>query len=109
MQLRGDVYMKKQTVNKLIGYGILIFSLGFFLGLHWIKFLQLLMPLGSLMTFVGVFFFFKETNLNIEFTKHPKDDILTYFWNVIVLKFWTFVFIVWMISMNLILLTRGLL
>lgn len=100
--------MKKQTINKLIGYGILVFSLGFFLGLHWIKLLQLLMPLGSLMTFVGIFYFFKETNLGAEFTMHPKDDILTFFWNVIVLKLWTFVFVIWMIVMDITLITNGL-
>lgn len=100
--------MKKQTINKLIGFGILIFSIGFFLGLHWIKLLQLLMPLGSFMTFVGVFYFFKETNLTAEFTKDPKDDILTFFWNVIVLKFWTFVFVFWMIAMNITLVINGL-
>lgn len=101
--------MKKQTINKLIGFGILIFSLGFFLGLYWIRFLQLLMPLGSLMTFVGVFFFFKEINLSVEFTKHPKEDILTFFWNVIVLKLWTFIFVIWMIIMNITLIANGLL
>jgi hypothetical protein len=100
--------MEKRTINKLIGFGILIFSLGFFLGLHWIKLLQLLMPFGSVLTFTGVFYFFKETNLAVEFTKDPKDDVLTFFWNVVVLKFWTFVFVVWMIFMNISLMINGL-
>lgn len=38
-----------------------------------------------------------------------NDDILTYFWNVIVLKRWTYIFLVWLISMNLTLILKGLL
>jgi hypothetical protein len=87
----------------------LVFSIGFFLGIHWIKYLQFLMPLGSLMTFFGVFFFFKVTNLEDQFKKHPGQDMLTYFWNVIVLKLWTFIFVLWMITMDLTLISRGLL
>jgi hypothetical protein len=100
--------MQIKTINKVIGYGILVFSIGFFSGLNWIKYLQLLMPIGSLMTFVGVFYFFKDTNLNDQFRKADNEDVLTYFWNVIVLKFWTFVFVLWMISMDLILIFNGL-
>jgi hypothetical protein len=100
--------MQIKTINKLIGYGILVFSIGFFLGLNWLKYLQLLMPIGSLMTFVGVFYFFKDTNLNDQFKKADNEDVLTYFWNVIVLKFWTFVFVLWMISMDLILIFKGM-
>jgi hypothetical protein len=101
--------MKISTINRLIGYGILVFSIGFFLGVHWIKYLQLLMPLGSLMTFLGVIYFFKETNLEDQFKKHPREDMLTYFWNVIVLKLWTSIFVLWMITMDLTLITNGLL
>lgn len=100
--------MEIKTINRLIGYGILVFVTGFFFGLFWIKYLQLLMPVGSLMTFIGVFFFFKDTKLSDQFTKNPKDDVLTYFWDVIVLKFWTFIFVLWMISMDLVMMFRGL-
>lgn len=67
------------------------------------------MPIGSLMTFAGVFFFFKDTNLNEQFREPDHEDVLTYFWNVIVLKLWTFIFVLWMIVMNLMLLAKGLL
>lgn len=100
--------MQINTINRLIGYGILVFSIGFFLGLNWIKYLQLLMPIGSLMTFTGVFYFLKTTNLNDQFRKTDNEDVLTYFWDVIVLKLWTFIFVVWMISMNLTLISTGL-
>lgn len=101
--------MTPQTTNRLIGYGILVFSIGFFIGVHWIKYVQLLMPLGSISTFIGVFYFLKNTNLTTEFTMNPKDDILTYFWNVIVLKLWTLTFVFWMVVMDLTLISRGLL
>jgi hypothetical protein len=100
--------MKKNIINRLIGYGILIFLIGFIIGFFWVKYFQLLIPIGSLMTFIGVFYFFKETDLKIEFTKNKNDDILTYFWNVIVLKLWTLIFIIWMITLNLTLLFVGL-
>jgi hypothetical protein len=91
----------------LIGYGILVFVVGFFAGQLLTAYLQWLIPMGTAMTFIGVFFFFKTTNLTVEFSKKKDDDILTYFWNVIVLKIWTLVFMLWMIPMNIILLTQG--
>lgn len=97
-----------KLINKLIGYGILLFTIGFFLGLHWIKYFQLLMPVGSLMTFTGIFFFFKDINLTDQFKKDANEDVLTYFWNVIVLKLWTLIFALWMIAMNIILVLKGL-
>ena len=95
------------TINRLIGYGILVFLIGFFLGVNWIKSLQLLIPIGSLMTVFGVFYFLKQTNLQGEFREDPKDDVLTYFWDVLVLKLWTCMFLIWMIVMNWMLITRG--
>lgn len=100
--------MTIKLINKLTGYGILLFSVGFFLGIHWIKYLQLLMPVGSLFTFAGVFFFFKDTDLTEQFRKDPNDDALTYFWDVIVLKLWTSIFVLWMLVMNIVLITDGL-
>jgi hypothetical protein len=99
--------MRIQTINSFIGYGILIFVTGFVTGMLWLRYLQLLMPLGSVITFTGVFLFFTKTNLTEQFRKDPRDHVLTYFWNVLVLKLWTFNFVVWMIAMNLLLLFRG--
>ena len=95
------------TINRLIGYGILLFLIGFFLGVNWIKSVQLLIPIGSLMTFFGVFYFLKQTNLQEEFRMNPKDDVLTYFWDVLVLKLWTCMFLIWMVVMNWMLISRG--
>jgi len=100
--------MQIKTINKLIGYGILVFTIGFFFGLLWFQHLQLLMPIGSLSTFVGIVYFFKDTNLHEQFRRPHNEDVLTYFWNVIVLKFWTLVFVLWMISMDLTLMFQGL-
>jgi hypothetical protein len=100
--------MQIKTINRFIGYGILVFSIGFFLGLNWLKYLQLLMPIASLVTFIGVFYFFKDTNLNEQFRKPDNEDVLTYFWNVIVPKFWTVIFVLWMISMDLTMIFTGL-
>lgn len=99
--------MTRKTITKLTGYGILIFVVGFFAGLFWINYIQWLIPVGTIMTFTGVFFFFRTTNLSDEFAWDKEEDLLTYFWNVVVLKFWTFIFILWMIPMNVLLLTRG--
>jgi hypothetical protein len=108
-QQSGDVRrsLEARTINRMIGYGVLVFLIGFFIGVHWIKYVQLLIPIGSLMAFCGVFFFFKETNLEEEFAMDPKDDVLTYFGDVILLKFWTFIILIWMIVMNLVLVTKG--
>jgi hypothetical protein len=106
----GHIYHQKMTkgkINRLIGYGILVFVVGFFAGQFWTPYLLWLIPIGTIMTFTGVFFFFKTTNLTDEFTKRKNDDVLTYFWNVLVLKLWTFMFMVWMITMNVVLLTEG--
>jgi hypothetical protein len=97
----------KRVINRLIGYGILVFLIGFYTRQFLTENLQWLIPIGTLMTFTGVFFFFKTTNLTDEFTKNKNDDILTYFWNVIALKFWTFILILWMITMNITLFTHG--
>ena len=88
------------SINRLIGYGILVFLIGLFLGVNWIKCVQLLIPIRSLMTFFGVFYFLKQTNIQEEFRMNPKDDVLTYFWDVLVLKLWTCMFLIWMIVMN---------
>ncbi|MBL0745961.1 hypothetical protein [Chryseolinea lacunae] len=96
------------NINRLIGYGILLFLIGFFTGMFWIKYLQLLVPIGTLMTFTGIFFYFKEGHFATGFARGPKEDGLTYFWNTIVLKFWTFCFVIWMISANVTLIVRGI-
>jgi hypothetical protein len=101
--------MKISIINRLIGYGILVFSVGFFIGLHWIRYFQLLMPMGFLMTFIGVFYFFRSVNLTKQFEKDEREDVLTYFWNVIVLKLWTFIFLIWMVIMDMTLISKGLL
>jgi hypothetical protein len=93
--------MTKTIINSLIGYGILVFVAGMVAGKYWTGYLLWLIPAGTVMTYIGVFFFFKATNLIDEFRKDKNDDVLTYFWNVLVLKFWTFVFMVWMIPMNI--------
>jgi hypothetical protein len=100
--------MTRERINKLIGFGILIFLIGFILGSFWIEYFQWLIPVGTIMTFLGLFYFIKITDLVAEFTKDKHEDILTYFWNVLVLKIWTFIFILWMIITNLILLTKGI-
>jgi hypothetical protein len=61
--------MTKKRINRLIGYGILVFVVGLFAGQFWMLHLQLLIPIGTLMTFTGVFFFFKSTNMTDEFRK----------------------------------------
>jgi hypothetical protein len=99
--------MKKGRVNRLIGIGILIFVLGFFAGQFINAFLLWLIPIGSIMTFIGVFLYFKTTNLRDEFSFKQNDDLLTYFWNVIILKLWTFIFMLWMIPVNFTFLTQG--
>jgi mannose/fructose/N-acetylgalactosamine-specific phosphotransferase system component IIC len=99
--------MTKRKINRLIGYGILVFIFGFFAGQFLFTYLQFLIPIGTLVTFTGVFFYFKTTNLINEFTKYRNEDILTYFWNVIVLKLWTFIFVLWMITVNIILLSQS--
>ena len=100
--------MEIRTINRTIGYGILVFLIGFFLGIHLLKYLQLLMSVGFLMTAIGIFYFFKETNLKEQFQKDHDEDFLTYFWNVIFFKLQTFMLFVWMIVMNLTLILDGL-
>jgi len=90
--------MHIKTINRLVGFGILIFIVGTFAGVFRISYLSWLVHLGSVLTFTGIFFFFKDTNLSQQFRKDPKDDSLTYFWNVIVLKLWTAMFAMWMIA-----------
>lgn len=92
--------------NNLIGYGILVFLFGFFGGTFWFKHLQWLILVGASMTFSGIYFFFKRTDLWAEFAFNG-DDFLTYFWNVLALKIWTLIFALWMIVMVLTLLTTG--
>jgi hypothetical protein len=99
--------VEAKTINALVGYGILVFVLGFFIGVYWFTWAQLLMPAGTLLTFTGVFLFFKHTNLATEFAITGSVDLLTYFWNVIALKWWTLVFVVWMMIMNFKLITTG--
>jgi len=102
--------MPRSRINYLIGYGILIFLIGFFAGVHWLKYFQWLIFPGAIMTFFGIYFFFKYTDLAEKFAPGKIDDLddaLTYFWNVVVLKLWTFIIAVWMIVMVIHLLTAG--
>lgn len=92
--------------NNLIGYGILVFLFGFFAGTFWFKHFQWLILIGAGMTFSGIYFFFKKTNLWTEFA-FDGDDFLNYFWNTLALKIWTTIFALWMIVMVVILLTKG--
>ena len=92
----------------LIGYGILIFVIGYIVGYAWVKPLQYLILLGTMMTYTGTIFFFKETDLKQEFKVEKGEDAMTYFWNKIVLKFWTFIFLVWMFCASMILLFVGI-
>jgi hypothetical protein len=99
--------MTKKNINRLIGFGILTFVFGYALGFYLTRYFQLLIPIGTSLTFIGVYYFFKHTNLIEEFSKKPHEDMLTYFWNAIVLKLWTSIFILWMIGMNIFLLAKG--
>jgi hypothetical protein len=91
----------------MIGYGILIFVIGFCSGQIVHTYLLAFIPIGSLITFTGAFFFLRMTDLNEEFTMNKNEDLLTYFWNVIALKLWTSIFMLWMLIMNIILFTDG--
>jgi hypothetical protein len=90
--------MQIKTINRLIGYGILIFVLGNCMWALCLGRFAWFMHLGSILTFIGVFYFFKDTDLQEQFRKDPKEDVLTYFWNVIVLKLWTGIFVLIMIA-----------
>jgi len=94
--------MLRKRINQLIGYGILVFVGGFVLGLAVNKYFQLLIPIGTISTYLGIIIFFRTTNLKAEFEFSKDEDFLTYFWNKIVLKFWTFVFSIWMLILNMI-------
>lgn len=48
-----------------------------------------------------------NTDLTEQFKKNSNEDVMTYFWNVLVLKLWTFIFVLWMIVMNLTLVSGG--
>lgn len=98
--------MKKQTINRLVGVGIILFLVGFFLGEYWMEGFHLLIPLGTVCTLTGIFYFFKTTDWVVEFTKDPQDDLITYFWNVLALKIWTFLLTLWMLVMCIELILR---
>ena len=99
--------MQRRTINRLIGYGILIFLFAFFMGTYGWKYLQWLILVGAGLTFLGIYFFFKTTDLSIEFAFKAGDDFLTYFWKVLALKIWTFILSLWMMVMIFELLTKG--
>lgn len=100
--------MKRVNINRLIGYGVLTFAVGYIVGYAWVKPLQYLILVGTLMTYSGIISFFKETDLNQEFKAEKGEDAMTYFWNRIVLKVWTFIFMVWMLFASTILLFAGI-
>jgi hypothetical protein len=99
--------MDRKRINYLIGYGILVFLLGFFAGTFWLNHFQWLILIGAGMTFTGIFFFFKKTDLWAEFAFNDGDDFLTYFWDTLALKIWTAIFALWMIVMVFNLLSTG--
>jgi hypothetical protein len=70
----------------LIGYGILVYIVGVF-GFIWSRLFDWLALTGIIMTFTGIIFYFKTTKKE-EMFPSAKEDALTYFWNVIVLKLW---------------------
>jgi hypothetical protein len=96
-----------KTINKLIGFGVLVFAMGYIAGIAWNRYFQLLIPVGFLMTQSGTILYLKYTNLKEEFKINPKESPLTYFWNVIVLKMWTIILLLMMAMVNLSLLING--
>lgn len=105
--MSSDIGRKRN--NNLIGYGeggILVFLFGFFAGTFWFKHFQWFILIGAGMTFLGIYLFFKKTDLRAEFAL-DGDDFLNYFWNTLALKILTTIFALWMIVMVVILLTTG--
>jgi hypothetical protein len=90
--------MKKNKVYILVCGGILIFVAG--LIVRYLYDFVWLIPFGTLLTFFGIFEFFRTTDFKTEFYFDERDDFLTYFWNVIALKGWTLIFSVWMLGEN---------
>ncbi len=88
--------MTRPTINRLIGYGILVYIAGS-AGFIWSRLFDWLALIGIVMTFTGIIFYFKTTKRE-EMFPPAKEGVLTYFWNVIVLKLW-----VGMIAMAMIL------
>ena len=84
------------TFRRYIGFGILIFFLGGF-GAYWLNSLVVLKLLGFLSTTYGIIKWFKATTLSEEFQKEEGEDLLTYFWNKILLQLWTFILYSWML------------
>ncbi|MEP2671558.1 MAG: hypothetical protein ABJH04_21315 [Cyclobacteriaceae bacterium] len=84
----------KMTFGRLIGYGILVFWIGEF-GAIWIEFLSPIKLIGFAMTSYGIYVWFKTKRFADEF-RYENEDVLTYFWNKIVLKLWTFILYTWM-------------
>lgn len=99
--------MDSRKIRALVGCGILVFLFGFFGSTYWVENLQWLILIGSSMTLLGIYFFFKETDLFLEFSRNKNDDVLTYFWSKLALKIWTLIFAVWMVVMVLELLKSG--
>ena len=102
-------HMSPLRITKLIGYGILIFVLGFILGLLVHPAFQLLLPLGSVATYTGVFLYFRQKNVFIALRREQSEDVIFYFFNKIILKLWVLVFMAGMLAMNLMLIDQGFL
>lgn len=94
-------------INKAILSGIIVFLLGFVIGSFWFSIFQWLIPVGTIITFLGVFYYLKTTDFEKEFEFKKGEGVLEYFWNVLALKIWTLIISLWMIFMNYMLITEG--
>lgn len=97
--------MKKNTFYILVSMGILLFFAGLIIRSVY-QFVWLI-PLATALTLTGIVQFFRVTDFRTEFIFDVRDDIMTYFWNVIVLKLWSFIFIVWMLAENFSMFIQG--
>jgi len=96
-----------KNVTAVILFGSAIALMGYIIGHNWVQYFQWFIPLGTFIVFLGIYYFFKTVDLAKEFEFKDDDDFLAYFWNVLVLKIWTFIIFIWMILGSLKLIRNG--
>ena len=82
---------------KLLFYvGFSIFLLGHFSELVSLEFLEFLQIVGSLIALGSIVLWFMTPNFSEKFKREKGEDALTYFWNKIVIRLWSGMFLMFM-------------
>lgn len=78
---------------RLVFYiGFAIYLAGYLSQFSQLKFLRILILVGTLVSMVAISVWYRTPNFKDKFTREKGENALTYFWNKMVIRLWSAMF-----------------